>query len=245
MAVVATDVPAVSDGLLVRSWNLFHGNTQPPGRASRLHAMIRLATADRPDVLCLQEVPLWALPRLARWSGMRARWVVTKQPWLPDWLGGAITRLHNGLFRSAIAGQANAILLAPGLEPLEHRTLRIDDRRREQRWCHAVRLETVVVANLHASNDFRHPEFVAAEIVRAERFVSELAQGFPCVLAGDFNLRAKHLLELPGWSARGPGIDHVLVRGLAAAPLSVWPEERRRHNGRVLSDHPPVETRVA
>ena len=47
--------------MLVRSWNLFHGNTLPPGRRSRLEEMVRLATADRPDVLCLQEVPLWAL----------------------------------------------------------------------------------------------------------------------------------------------------------------------------------------
>ncbi len=230
--------------MLVRSWNVFHGNTSPPGRDSRLHAMIRLAVADRPDVLCLQEVPLWALPRLARWSGMRARWVVTKRPWLPAWLGGVITRLNNGLFRSAIAGQANAILLGSGLEPLEHYTIRIDEQRREPRWCHAVRLESLVVANLHASNDFRRPAQVAAEIVRAERFASELAGDLPCVLAGDFNLRAEHLRELPGFTALGPGIDHVLVRGLPAAPLAVWPEQRRRQNGRVLSDHPPVETRI-
>ncbi len=230
--------------MLVRSWNLFHGNTSPPDRHSHLREMIRLATADRPDVLCLQEVPLWALPRLARWSGMRARWVVTKKPWLPAWLGGAITRLHNGLLRSAIAGQANAILLAPGLEPLEHRVQRLDEQRREERWGHAVRLEDLVVANLHASNDFRRPELVAAEILRAERFVSDLAAGLPCVLAGDFNLRAENLRELPGWSSLGPGIDHVLVRGLPAASLSVWPESRRRQNGRVLSDHAPVETRI-
>jgi len=230
--------------VLVRSWNLFHGNTKPPDWHSRLHEMIRLATADNPDVLCLQEVPLWALSRLGRWSGMQARWVVTRRSWLPPWLGGAITRLHNGLFRSALSGQANAILLAPGPQPLEHRTIRIDERRPEPRWCHAVRLESIVLANLHASNDFRRPELVAAEIVRAERFVSELAGGLPCVLAGDFNLRARDLHELPGWSALGPGIDHVLVRGLSATPLVVWPETRRRHNDRVLSDHAPVETRV-
>jgi endonuclease/exonuclease/phosphatase family metal-dependent hydrolase len=206
--------------------------------------MIRLACADRPDVLCLQEVPLWALPRLARWSGMRARWVVTRRPWLPAWLGGAITRLNNGLFRSAIAGQANAILLAPGLEPLDHSTLRIDESRQEPRWCHAVRLDELVVANLHASNDFRHPELVGAEILRAERFVSGLAGELPAVLAGDFNVRRESLHELPGWSALGPGIDHVLVRGLRSGPLVVWPEERRRQNGRVLSDHAPVEVTV-
>ena len=230
--------------MLVRSWNLFHGNTAPPDRHSRLQAMIRLAVADRPDVLCLQEVPLWALPRLARWSGMRARWVVTRRPWLPAWLGGAITRLNNGLLRSAIAGQANAILLASGLEPLEHSTLRIDERRREPRWCHAVRLEELVVANLHASNDFRQPQLVGAEILRAERFVAGLAGDRPAVLAGDFNVRRESLHELPGWSALGPGIDHVLVRGLPTGPLVVWPEERRSQNGRVLSDHAPVEVRL-
>jgi endonuclease/exonuclease/phosphatase family metal-dependent hydrolase len=230
--------------VLVRSWNLFHGNAHPPDRHSRLQAMIRLAAADRPDVLCVQEVPLWALPRLARWSGMRARWVVTRRPWLPSWLGGAITRLNNGLLRSAVAGQANAILLAPGLEPLEHSTFRIDERRREPRWCHAVRLDELVVANLHASNDFRHPELVGAEILRAERFVAGLAGELPAVLAGDFNVRRESLHELPGWSALGPGIDHVLVRGLPAGPLVVWPEERRSENGRVLSDHAPVEVTV-
>jgi endonuclease/exonuclease/phosphatase family metal-dependent hydrolase len=189
-------------------------------------------------------VPLWALPRLAGWSGMTVRHVVTRRALLGAWLGGAITRLNNGLFRSALAGQANAILLAPSLDPLEHETLRIDERRREPRYCHAVRLESLVVANLHATNDFRNPQVVAAEIVRAEAFVTSVAGDLPCILAGDFNLRAEHLVELAGWSARGPGIDHVLVRGLSASPLAVWPIERQRHNGAVLSDHAPVEVTI-
>jgi endonuclease/exonuclease/phosphatase family metal-dependent hydrolase len=230
--------------MLVRSWNLFHGNTHPPGRRSHLEEMIRLATADRPDVLCLQEVPLWSLSELPRWSGMTERHVVTRRAPLGTWLGGVITRLNNGLFRSRLAGQANSILLAPGLEPVEHRSLRIDERLREPRYCHAVRLDGLVVGNLHATSDIRHPEIPAAEIVRAEAFVTEIAGDLPCVLAGDFNLRAEHLRELQGWSALGPGIDHVLVRGLAASPLSVWPLERRRHDGAVLSDHAPVEVTI-
>jgi endonuclease/exonuclease/phosphatase family metal-dependent hydrolase len=230
--------------LLVRSWNVFHGNAHPPDPRSHLHTMIRLASADGPDVLCLQEVPLWALPRLARWSGMTARWTVTRRPWLPAWLGGLITRLNNGVLRSAIAGQANAILLAPALEPREQHSLRIDEGRPEPRFCHAVRTDGLVVANLHATNDFRRPEVPAAEIRRAEAFVSDLAGDLPCVLAGDFNLRAEHLAGLSGWSELGRGIDHVLVRGLAAGPLTVWPEERRRLGGRVLSDHAPVEVTV-
>jgi endonuclease/exonuclease/phosphatase family metal-dependent hydrolase len=230
--------------MLVRSWNLFHGNTLPPGRRSHLEDMIRLATADRPDVLCLQEVPLWSLPYLPQWSGMTERHVVTRRGPLGAWLGGAITRLNNGLFRSRLAGQSNAILLAPGLDPVEHHSLRIDERLREPRYCHAVTLEGLVAGNLHATSDIRHPQVPAAEIVRAEAFVTAIASGLPCVLAGDFNLRAQHLRELQGWSALGPGIDHVLVRGLAASPLDIWPLERRRHNGVVLSDHAPVEVTI-
>ena len=47
--------------MLVRSWNLFHGNTEPPQRRAFLDEMLRLATVDDPDVLCVQEVPAWAL----------------------------------------------------------------------------------------------------------------------------------------------------------------------------------------
>ena len=230
--------------MLVRSWNVFHGNAHPPTHRSHLAAMVGLASADRPDVLCLQEVPLWAVPRLERWSGMTARAVQTRRALLPTGLAGLVTRVHNGFFRSGLAGQANAILLRRSLRPLEHRSLRIDSGRREPRYCHAVRIEDVVVANLHATNAFAQPELAAAEVVRAEAFVSEVAGELPAVLAGDFNLRAEHLQELAGWSARGPGIDHVLVRGLESSPLLVWPRERRLHNGAVLSDHAPVEVLV-
>ena len=34
--------------------------------------MVELVTEDRPDIVCLQEVPVWALKRLAGWSGMQA-----------------------------------------------------------------------------------------------------------------------------------------------------------------------------
>jgi endonuclease/exonuclease/phosphatase family metal-dependent hydrolase len=230
--------------LLVRSWNVFHGNAHPPDDRSRLQTMIGLATADRPEVLCLQEVPVWALPRLERWSGMSAFWVLTRRSLPPSWLAGLVTRLHNGFFRSAIAGQANVILVDRSLEQREHGGWRIDERRREPRYCHAVRLENLVVSNLHATSDFARPAVASSEIVRAEALVSHFAGELPSVLAGDFNLRAEHLRELAGWSARGPGIDHVLVRGLAASPLAVWPRERRVHKGVVLSDHAPVEVRI-
>jgi endonuclease/exonuclease/phosphatase family metal-dependent hydrolase len=208
--------------------------------------MIRLATADGPDVLCLQELPLWALPRLQRWSGgMVARWSVARRPWLPAWAAGWITRLHQGLFRSAISGQANAILLRPPLAVREHRERQISKGRRERRVCHVVRADGLVVGNLHASSDARHRDVAAAELLRALELVDETAQdGDVSVLAGDFNLWPHELPAVAGWSAYGPGIDHVLVRGAAAASLTVWPDGRRAYGDRLLSDHAPVETTV-
>src|SRR5439155_18255096 len=105
--------------LLVRTWNVFHGNAQPPERRAFLEEMVRLASADEPDALCLQELPVWALTRLEGWSGMQAFGAVAARPLLfSAELGGAITELHHGLFRSALTGQANAILLRPELRPL-------------------------------------------------------------------------------------------------------------------------------
>ena len=52
--------------------NLFHGNSVPAGRSAYLEQMVRLAAADRPDVVLLQELPLWAFDELEAWSEMQA-----------------------------------------------------------------------------------------------------------------------------------------------------------------------------
>ena len=57
--------------MIVRTWNLFHGNTVPPGRKAHLRQMVELITADRPDVVLLQEIPAWALPRVGGWASMQ------------------------------------------------------------------------------------------------------------------------------------------------------------------------------
>ena len=57
--------------LLVRTWNLYHGRTYPPSRTLYLRRMVELVTGDRPNLVALQEVPLWALGRLEGWSGWR------------------------------------------------------------------------------------------------------------------------------------------------------------------------------
>jgi endonuclease/exonuclease/phosphatase family metal-dependent hydrolase len=230
--------------LLVRSWNLFHGMTSPPDRRSHLEEAVRLACSDNPDVLCLQELPLWGCPKLEVWSGMTAIWRSARRVWFPPRLGGWITRLDQGFFRSALSGQANAILLCIQLAPREQAWTVISRGRRERRICQAVRLEGMVIANLHASSEPRHSE-IAAEVERALAFVESLAHpGDAIVLAGDFNLLPHQLPELPGFSAPGPRIDHILVRGAEAGPLQVWPEARRTTEAGVLSDHAPVELTI-
>ena len=66
--------------LVVRTWNLFHGNTLPPGRRAFLREMVELVSADSPAVACLQELPLWALPHLGAWSAMKAVSVIARGP---------------------------------------------------------------------------------------------------------------------------------------------------------------------
>ncbi len=223
--------------MLIRSWNLFHGRTSPPGRRIHLREMVELASGDAPDVLCLQELPLWSLARLEEWSGMSAEWAVAKRTLVPRWLAGVLQPRDPRRFRSGVTGQANAILLGPALVPLQHRTVRVSERGRERRVCHAVRLEGIVIGNVHATNEFRRPEVPKAELVRAHALVESMATaGEARVLAGDFNLRDP---DLPG-----PNIDHIVVAGIDHGGLEVWPEERRLHNGAVLSDHAPVEMRI-
>src|SRR5580765_4246168 len=143
--------------MLVRSWNLFHGNTLPPGRRAYLREMVELVTADRPDVVCLQEVPAWALGRLAGWSGMSAVPALARRPSVrAAALGRALTSPHHGLIRSAFAGQGNAILVAPSLRLRASSTLPLTDRdaRVEPRVAQRAELElddgrAAVVVNAH------------------------------------------------------------------------------------------------
>jgi endonuclease/exonuclease/phosphatase family metal-dependent hydrolase len=231
--------------ILVRSWNLFHGNTHPPERRSHLREMVELVVADAPDVVCLQEVPVWALPHLESWSRYRAIPAVTRHGLRPVALAGWITRLDNGLLRSAITGQANVALVGRNHEVEDLGHIQISQGPLERRVCLAVRVAEMIVANLHTSSideDGRAQDEVAhAELGRAREFAEGLADGRAVTIAGDFNLAG---LGLTGYSAPGPGIDQVLVRGAPASPLVVWPTERRERHGRVLSDHAPVEVAI-
>lgn len=253
--------------MLIRSWNLFHGNTSPPGRSVRLREMVELAAADRPDVLVLQEVPAWALAELGDWSGMAAVGDVAQTPRLGPVpitaaLGHRLTDIRPGLLRSAFSGQGNAILLAGDRTVLRHEVVTLNPasfrravaRRlgldlvtrlawgKERRVCQVVRLpDGLVVANLHATGSLGDPRIPAAELTRAVPLIESVADpGDTIVIAGDFNAEAAHWV-LEGYSEPGPGIDHIAVRGADASAIRVWPDERRIRAGMLLSDHSPIE----
>jgi endonuclease/exonuclease/phosphatase family metal-dependent hydrolase len=235
-------VSGESGRLLVRTWNLFHGNTVPPGRRAYLREMIELATADRPSILCLQEVPVWALASLARWSGMTAFGAVAARPRLRSAeLGRWLTELNHGLLRSAFTGQANAILV--DRRAREERTVVVSSGG-ERRVCQTVRVDDLVVANLHVT-----PGTAAeSQLERALEAVED--EECPVIVAGDANLRPGETeiytrLLAEGFSEPLAGsIDQILVRGVPATAPAAWPQERRRIVGRLLSDHAPVELTV-
>jgi endonuclease/exonuclease/phosphatase family metal-dependent hydrolase len=213
--------------MLVRTWNLFHGNASPPERRAFLRRMVELVTQDRPDVVCLQELPVWALRHLERWSGMHASGAVARRALLP--VGArAVTGLHHGLLRSAVTGEADAILTREQARGLG---VEVVGRSQLRRIAHAVDLDGVTVVNFHIDRDPGQFERVVA--LARER----------SIVAGDTNLVSA---GADGFSPPLAGsIDQILVRGLELRDgPSAWPLERRTVDGRVLSDHAPVEAVV-
>ena len=225
--------------------------------------MVRLVTEDAPAVVALQEVPVWALPRLESWSGMKAVGAVARRARLGP-LARPLTELDPDLFRSAFDGQANALLVdrrlgsveseptvvlnPPWFRREEARRLRLSPAvrtwwARERRVCQRIHVDEdgrrFLVANLHAS---AHPDrrVPSAELERAGRFLEPASA---CILCGDFNVPA---FAPPGFSRPIRGIDQIVVRGLSfERPPARWPNERRRFRDRLLSDHAPIEAVVA
>jgi endonuclease/exonuclease/phosphatase family metal-dependent hydrolase len=174
--------------------------------------MVRLA-ADGADLVCLQELSVWALTRLASWSDMTAAADVARRtPAFTVELGRVLETLRPDLFRSGVTGQANAILVRAPLAVVEHRHVVLnpfDFRRREARrlglpvaaqlhWakerrvCQVLRVRrsdgTLVVANLHATG-YRDRRLADAELMRAAVFVDGFARpDEPVLLCGDFNV---------------------------------------------------------
>jgi endonuclease/exonuclease/phosphatase family metal-dependent hydrolase len=216
--------------MLVRTWNLFHGNSHPSQRRAFLREMVQIVTVDEPDVVCLQEIPLWGMQFLEHWSGMQRVSAVARRPRLP--FGRWPTQLHHGLFRSALTGEGDAILAARRYRLSDERSTVVSETGL-RRIVHGVRLDGgIYVANAHITADH-------AQLTRVLDFVADEPR---VIVAGDFNLPSE---GLPGFSTpRAGSIDQILVRGLPAASPAAWPEDRRRYGRHLLSDHAPVELTV-
>jgi endonuclease/exonuclease/phosphatase family metal-dependent hydrolase len=201
--------------------------------------MVRRVTSDAPDVVALQEVTPWALGRLEGWSGMTAISVVTKRGVLGP-LARVIHMFDPVHVRSGLTGQANAVLLDPRFRLAERpRSVVLNpDAPRERRICQVLRVEAdseqFTVANFHATA--HESELARQDIKRVTELVGDERASVVC---GDFNVPGG---AMPGFSQSIEGLDQILVRGLELErPPAKWPEERRRVDGRLLSDHAPVE----
>jgi endonuclease/exonuclease/phosphatase family metal-dependent hydrolase len=215
--------------------------------------MVELVTEDRPDLVALQEVPLWALGQLERWTGMAVRWAVTVPALLMAPLAKLVTDLSPRRVRALVTGQANVLLVGPRLEVGGQRLLLMNPgvtkwewlfaQGPQQRYCQALEVSVreerraLTVANLHATND---PRVASGEVQRAADFVADAKR---CIFLGDFNAPR---FGPAGFSPPIDGIDQILVRGLELErPPEAWPRERRRVADGLLSDHAPVEAVVA
>jgi endonuclease/exonuclease/phosphatase family metal-dependent hydrolase len=187
--------------VLVRTWNLFHGNTYPPSRKAYLREMVELVSADRPEIVCLQEVPAWALPRIGGWARMQSVWSRAKRPKfgpfpVPAAVGRGLTAPHHGLARSGFAGQGNVILFPPEATVREDKAITLNTNpfceerggllgltpkqmiawEKERRVLHLVQYELpdrrrFLVGNIHATSRPTDIRLPDAELRRGINFV--------------------------------------------------------------------------
>jgi endonuclease/exonuclease/phosphatase family metal-dependent hydrolase len=240
--------------LQIRTWNIAHGRDVPPDRGHRhlrrklLDQMAALIVEQSPDIILLQEVPVWAGSLLREATGMGVTLAPAYGAHLPD------------LVRTQIEGQANAVLYGPDLLLVSARRVQLNAHHRlrgEPRIAQLVRLRhrsagrELALANVHADwGDNRH------QLERAGFVLERFARGAPMVLGGDLNAGPKsaslRALAARGWNGESvdPGIDRILVQGLRMErPAVRWPPERRDLvlNGGPpvrLSDHDPVDAVV-
>jgi endonuclease/exonuclease/phosphatase family metal-dependent hydrolase len=204
--------------------------------------MVRFATADDPDAVCLQEVPVWALKRLEEWSGMQAFGAQAARPRLgsPS-VGMFITRLDPSFFRSAFTGQANAILVARRRRAANPTATEVSRHGEgERRVLQTVDVEDLgLVANFHVTSAYANSQF--------HRVIEAVRDAAPAVLCGDANLRplpgnAYDELAALGYSPPLDGIDQIVVRRLE---IVEGPREGEHIvDGVAYSDHAPLEVRL-
>lgn len=261
------------DALLVRTWNIAHGRDVPPGPAyghTRHKVLDEMAAVMRegdPDLVLLQEVPVWAGRTLSEGTGMGITIAHSYGAHVPflhvplplaagEWLGRSIPDVA----RSQFEGQAQAVLYGPRLILVSARRVEINVRRRmrgEPRIAQLVRLRVrasgreFVVANVHAAYGDAD-----VQLERAAWATEQFARGAPMLFGGDLNVppgsRSMRQLAARGWDEGGGdvAIDHLLVRGMVLEwPGTRWLPGRRDLPGEAaplrLSDHDPVDAVVS
>lgn len=233
----------------VCTWNLFHGRARPPERRDLVDAFAAALDAQPWDVCGLQEVPPWWARELGEALGASVRTARTSlaRAAFPGWQ----ERTHRAdPERLGVAGAgANVLLVRPSAgEILTHReaTLR---RLPQRRTLHAVELvrpggARVWVGNVHTHN---RPESRAAlDTIAALRTLAAWSRATPAVLLGDLNLAAPEgLAAVEGWThLHGHRVDHVVGRGVEAAPGGTFAEVAQLSPETALSDHRIVGLRV-
>jgi endonuclease/exonuclease/phosphatase family metal-dependent hydrolase len=239
-------------------------------RRKHLREMAQVMIEDEPDLVLLQEVPVWAAELLREHTGMG----VTLAPSygahvpfvhvpLPLALGAAVGRALPDLVRTQVEGQAQAILYGPALLLVSARRVQLNERTRlrgEPRIAQLARLRhrragrELAVANVHADRGGREQ---LQQLEKAGFMLERFARGAPMVLGGDLNARLDsagvRALLARGWieDSGEVGVDHLLARGFDIEWAATrWSAERRdlRNNGSRpvrLSDHDPVDAVVA
>jgi endonuclease/exonuclease/phosphatase family metal-dependent hydrolase len=251
--------------MLVRAWNLHLGKDASNGRRNHTREMVELITADRPWIVCLQEVPTGVLGKVGDWAGMQAVGVVAQKGRLGPFGG---------------PGKGNAVLFPKEAKLREEKQITLNTNpfceekagklgyslkearwwEKERRVCQVVKIEFPdrkrwLIANLHATSLDTERRLADAELGRAVKFIERQAETEETVIVGgDFNVplaESAVLQELTtridyGFAATSQGAAQILVRGrVTLSGLRIWPDAEREVGGVLLSDHAPVELDVA
>ncbi len=226
--------------MLILSWNLFHGRSQPPAGRSLLGEFQELLAAWEWDVALLQEVPPWWPAQLARAAGAEQRAAMTSRNSLLA-LRRAVAARRPDLIKSN-GGGCNAVLVRARID--SHRDLRLR-LWPERRVAQLVRLAGgTCVANFHGS--VRVP-LAEQELARLFDVAEAWARGDPLVLGGDLNLRRPGAPSEDYEHVAARDVDHLFARGLRRDSEAELLNRHATQGGSwlQLSDHPPLRVRLS
>ena len=188
-----------------------------------------------PDVVCLQEVPVWALPHLERWSGMQAvgavaRAAAARERRARPLAHGAATTASSARRSRARRTRSSS---RRGLERRRRAHARRERASGERRVCHGVRLDGVGRRRelpRHGRRDGRRavPRASPTSSTDADERRSSPATR----TCGRASGAPTSCCASLGFSEPLPAsIDQILVRGLPSTPPAAWPRRpapRRR-----------------